>query len=46
MLALASGREGVVEAHCDVADEQAARVGDFEAGGVALHQTVSFKRRE
>jgi len=46
MFPLAHGREGVVEAHRNVADEQAASVGDFQAGWRAVHQAVGFKRRE
>lgn len=46
MLPLARRRQGVVEAHRDVADEQAAGIGDFEAGGRAFDKPVGFKRRE
>jgi len=46
MFPLAHGREGVVEAHRDVADEQATGIGDFQAGRRAVYQTVGFKRRE
>jgi len=46
MFPLAHRREGVVEAHRDVADEQAAGVGHFKAGRRAFHQAVGFQRRE
>jgi len=46
MFPLGHGREGVVKAHRDVADEQAARVGHFQAGRRAAHQAVCFKRSE
>jgi hypothetical protein len=38
--------ERVVETHRDVADEQAAGVGDFETAGLAFHESVGGKRRE
>ena len=38
--------ERVVETHRDVADEEAAGVGHFNAAGLLLHETVGSKRRE
>src|SRR5208283_1632523 len=46
MFPLAHGREGVVEAHGDVADEQAAGVGYLQAGRCAAHQAVGLEWRE
>jgi len=39
-------RERIVETHRDVTDEEAAGVGDFQAGRSAFHEAVSFKRGE
>lgn len=46
MSPLARSRQCIVKAHCNVTDEQSSSIGDFEASGVALHQTVGFERRE
>lgn len=46
MSALIRRAERVVETHRDVADEETAGVGHFEAAGIELHEAVGGKRRE
>ena len=44
MFALAHRGEGVIEGHCDVTDEQAARVRHFHAVGSATHEAMGAIR--
>jgi hypothetical protein len=46
VLTLSNRRKGIVETHRDVANEQAARIGDFYPGRGAVNQTIGFKIRQ
>ena len=46
MPTLAHRSQRVVEAHGNVADEEAARLGDFQSAGGAFHESVGLKGRE